>query len=46
VSRMGGSPLVVFEHVKFEMSNRQGCGGIKMVEYMSLKLRGNIRSID
>ena len=37
------SPLVVFEHVKFEMSNTQGCGGVKQ---MSLKLRGNIRSAD
>ena len=46
MSGMGGSPLVVLEHVKFEMSNRQGCGGIEMVEYMSLKLRGNIRSVD
>lgn len=36
MSRMGGSPLVVFEHVKFEMSNRQGCEGAEeVVEYES-----------
>lgn len=44
---MGGSPLVVFEHVKFEMSNRQGCEGAEvMVEYMSLNSEEISRSVD